>query len=279
MSFMIDISEREKVLNKKRDEVRQYLNSHPEITNYHIAKDELENLLFSTNYVLGYNSSKWGEDYFSIPGYASMKEVKKMVDLDDLDSIKKHGILAKFPVWSGPFLRQIDLSEVDFSHVVWDEEVRFELDLFWAFDCSYIEYSNYRILIVDGIKNRVPYVNFSHTNVAPDFKNSFESFILNDKVPISNINLNGVDLSHSNTEKLTLASCCSFVGTNFKLNPNNFSANDSDFRGIDLSSYRSFFLQIAYLLLHVNYNIFRIILKWISITNTFLSIVMWKILD
>lgn len=74
---------------KKRKEVEKLLEEVPEGKRIKLDKDQLEDLLFEKIYIAG----------------RYLNHGKKT--------------LIKFPVWSGPFLRKLDLSEVDFSDVAW----------------------------------------------------------------------------------------------------------------------------------------------------------------
>lgn len=178
--------------NEARRQIKEKIQKIKAKKRIHIDKKELEYLLFDIvklNYSIG-----------------NIKKEEK----------------AKFLVWSGPFLSKIDLSEIDFSNVVWN-----------------INYTNNdeRYYLDNGITE----INLSNTNAKIDFSKG-QGF--DDSYPrISGCNFEGTDLSKSfdNLNKKLLRyhlniDNCNFKNTKLKLNFSNiFKAYSNDFSNNDFS--------------------------------------------
>jgi len=132
-------------------------------------------------------------------------------------------IPAKFIVWSGDFLKKLDLSEVSFDDVVWHGSS----EDFW---------NEYPTLNVDKkryIKNRI---DLSGTNAKIDFANSFE--MRNGMgMQVENCDFEDLNLSNANTELITIANNCDFSYTDALIGHNNsqISFTNCNLEGIDLS--------------------------------------------
>lgn len=118
---------------------------------------------------------------------------------------KKNGIVAKIPVWSGPFLRKIDLSKIDFSNVSWSLFNTLKGTKFshitptnaGGFDINLI-YD-----LVAAMQNEAcPKINFSNTNASIDLTKSFEANYLN-MIYLSNCNLTGMDFSNQDFSNIS----------------------------------------------------------------------------
>ena len=114
----------------------------------------------------------------------------------------KDGSPIKFPVWTGPFLSKIDLSELSFENVLFYnkdvEEIMNEEELsrFWGESNS-----------VSLDFNRL--IDFSNTNIVVDFSKVF--------LPrIENASFKGVDLSNSNIDSINYIRECDFSKTGIK---------------------------------------------------------------
>lgn len=132
--------------------------------------------------------------------------------LDELIFLKvndKEGVTVKFPVWTGEFLRKIDLSKLSFENVHWGVAIydynRFDLDKLSRFHKDSFTYivpfvgrsvnSTMDSFLVKYVERLI---DFSYTNINPDLSNV-------DK--IESTNFEGVDLSHSNLNLKTVVNC------------------------------------------------------------------------
>lgn len=156
--------------------------------------------------------------------------------LDDLIFLKikdKEGVIVKFPVWTGDFLRKIDLSKLSFENVFFTHSIFSDTSLFNSSDLS-------KFVFYDGdlrvpIYNRLFYVDvdylidFSYTNVNIDFSKIYGK-------TIKRTNFEGVNLSNSNFDSLTDCSLesCNFSKTKIKNLPNIVSIFDCNFSFNDL---------------------------------------------
>ena len=110
----------------------------------------------------------------------------------------KDGKLAKFIVWSGPFLKNIDLSKVSFYSVAWG----------MSYPDEFVEEKEVKRTSHDII-------DLSFTNANIYFSNSFD-VLIGKELEIKFVNLGGVDLSNSNFEKVKSGEYCNFSTTNLK---------------------------------------------------------------
>ncbi len=125
--------------------------------------------------------------------------------------------LIKTPIWTGSFLKKIELKNVSFDNVIFgildDKENIIENDSIYDID-------------------------FSDTDIKVDFSKCRAAGLL------SSCNFKGVDLSNSCSEIIRMAKNCNFSETNIKLNLNqndkicfikcNFSNNDME--GLEINS-------------------------------------------
>lgn len=119
---------------------------------------------------------------------------------------------AKILVWTGDFLRKIDLSEVSFE------------DVFWSYD----EYCN------GGILGQANYINLSCSNANIDFSKSFESKILTGAFfNLRNCSFRGVDLSNSHiTDVFNCFENCDLRDTGIKFDNRNVELMNCDIDGV-----------------------------------------------
>ena len=164
---------------------------------------------------------------------------------------KEKDIKVKLPVWSGEFLRKIDLSQVDFTNVSW--LILGNVDYFIEEFYDVIEDSVeeklekfYRLAIKNPLfdsdrmgkeLNNAYSVFYKGTNAHIDLSQSFEAIYRN-KIHINCCNFSGLDFSSqdlSNFEKLIIYSS-DISDTRLSI-PNNISleAGAAILRGIDLS--------------------------------------------
>lgn len=128
------------------------------------------------------------------------------------------GLGVKYLVWSGEFLKKVDLSNVSFEKVFWN--------------VLGDPYSNYSCF---GVKR----IHLSGTNVRIDFEKTFSGIN-----SISGCNFSGVDLSN-NVIDISSYDCVSISDSNFDntgikficedvaLNPGIFQLSNSSFRNVD----------------------------------------------
>lgn len=156
--------------------------------------------------------------------------------LDDLIFFKgknKDGRVIKVPVWTGQFLRKIDLSEISFENVFFQigyDDVGYSIDkVMDAEDVSrFVNIGNDRFpdYRVPGLNK----IDFSYTNANIDFSKICGTVI-------TRCNFEGLDLSKANGECITHIFESNFSNTNIKINFNhrNFIIKTSDFSNNDFS--------------------------------------------
>lgn len=107
-------------------------------------------------------------------------------------------------VWSGEFLRKIDLSEISFDGVQW------------------------------AVKDQN--VDLSGTNAVIDFSKAAKS---HDIICVEDVNLNGVDLSGSHTDLINQSTKVDYRNTNakFNLNVDEIGFKDCNLDGLDLEGF------------------------------------------
>lgn len=119
---------------------------------------------------------------------------------------------AKFPVWNGPFLSKLDLSEVSFDNVVWDFELLTELVSGHGLGNKDSRY--FRDVFLPRLKQKYctvrdnqVFVTFSNTNANIDFSKAFSTRVtaprLIDKcISIRNCDFSGTALGSSSLDKV-----------------------------------------------------------------------------
>lgn len=153
--------------------------------------------------------------------------------LDDLIFFKgkdKQGKDIKIPIWTGWFLKKIDLSEISFENVYLGDPGELSSILnedtyekFQEFICRYNKYNKR----TEEIMN-----DFSGTNINIDFKKLY------DQENIVSCNFSHVDLNKQDLSKVKNLSYCDFSYTNITLGLDKMSnrvIQICDFTGIDLS--------------------------------------------
>lgn len=187
--------------NELRKEIEEAVKRVPEGQRIHLDKELLDDLLFTT-----------------------------------LTVNKELGIVAKIPVWSGKFLRKIDLSEVSFENVSWQALGQL-VDLFMI--PGIVIDKSFREQIQKLKKQNDDYVvDYSYTNANIDLTKSVEALNSN-QIYINACNLERVNLKSqdlSNIKYLRLVDT-NISNTNLKI-PNNVSilALDCDFSNNDLTA-------------------------------------------
>ena len=67
---MVECITKRKTINAKRKELLEYIKKNPNKL-IHMDKSDLEELLFETNYALGFDSNSWGNEWFNLKGFKS----------------------------------------------------------------------------------------------------------------------------------------------------------------------------------------------------------------
>ncbi len=122
------------------------------------------------------------------------------------------GLVLKYPIWTGSFLRKIDLSEISFDDVCWSFKIN--------------------KLIPEFKKSEKYLIDLSYTNAKIDFSTRYPG--TNDLI---RCNFSHVDLKNSNIVSINNMVCVDISYTNAEINLNNLIAGDCNFSGLDLSSY------------------------------------------
>lgn len=180
--------------NELREKIIKAVENMPYGTRAHIDKNVLENLLF-----------------------------KKVVFNRDT------GETLKLPIWSGDFLKKIDLSEVDFEDVSWSLVVEDGYDFpeqeykEYMDKKTYDEFSDILPVLEYGER-----VNYSNTNAKIDFKKSFE-YKKTGRNIILFCDFSFVDLSNNTLNAETNAYECNFANT--KINIDNTKSIDRNYVG------------------------------------------------
>jgi len=194
-----------------RKKIEEQLQNVPEGKRVHIDRELLERLIF--------------EEYDILETTADNSKTNK----------------GKVIVWSGDFLKKIDLSEVSFDNVIWNISGAYRITPF---------------TFIDSVVGETHKVNLSGTNAKIDFSKSFDALhpfdYYGNSVPvgtkkcvaISDINFANVDLSSSNFDYVVFIDSCCLDYTNalIKLeepeeNMFLFQIENSSLKGIDLSEY------------------------------------------
>lgn len=160
---------------------------------------------------------------------------------------KEKGIKVKLPVWSGEFLKKIDLSQVDFTDVSWNilaSDIE-SLSIYY-FECYGIKLDKIVISTLKKIKedndNRLLssngyVVSYVGTNSKIDLSKSFEA-IHGKELGIDSCDFTGLDFSQQDLTDIKLISVyySSLKKTNLPIGNIPFEAFGSDLSGIDLST-------------------------------------------
>lgn len=126
--------------------------------------------------------------------------------------VLNNDIKLKLPIWSGEFLRKIDLSQVDFTDVSWGV-LNHDSD---NFRVEFADVGSIDESINDKIRDAISkkneefsnlssffIVDYSETNANIDLSKSFEA-IHNGVIDIVNCNFNGVDFSQHSLEGIKI---------------------------------------------------------------------------
>lgn len=191
--------------NELRNKVEEELKNVPDEEKIHLSKELLEDLLFET---IVFN--------------------------------KKTQQIVKLPVWSGDFLRKIDLSGISFENVSWnllyvDDFLSSDYDLDDKdFDELIQKVKEIQTELKSVGKNKIIY---SNTNAKIDLKKSFE-YINKGKAILNECDFSGTDLSNSDIDDIFSISYCNLSNTG--LNISSFNRNrfrpitEVNFSGLDL---------------------------------------------
>ena len=198
------------------------------------SKDELRNLI--------------EESVTNIP-----EDLKLQLDLKILEDLlfetitidKAKGIIFKVPVWSGNFLKKIDLSQVDFTNVSWailnsNPICSMNINSITIDNRVYEHISRIRKKIIEKQKNfQNKYITiYSGTNANIDLTKSYEA-LHKGVIDIRACDFSGIDFSKTDLSEATevYLNAVNISGTNLVI-PSNVEllAYDSDLEGINLLS-------------------------------------------
>ena len=158
---------------------------------------------------------------------------------------KEKKVVVKLPVWSGEFLKKIDLSEVDFSDVSWcilgNDEFKIDFnDLTITSNSVYDEIrkiNNNKKRKINTTQNKF-FVDFSGTNANIDLTESYEAKH-GGYIELKKCNFAGLDFSKIELDQINELILLDSNISNTKISiPSemNIKANGSSFENIDLSS-------------------------------------------
>lgn len=202
----------QKQLDVERRKIQEMVKNVPDGKRIHIDKDLLEKLVF---YRLE------GKELIRFKG-----------SLDDRSFVK-------IPVWTGPFLRKIDLSELSFENVFFLSQGEH------FYDEKQNVVGNLNIGQLMKSKN----IDFSGTNAVIDFSKVWGGY----GVVLENCNFCGLDLSHAHGEYIKRAYNCNFSNTNVKINFNqpgccfiNDDFSNNDYSSIIINNTNRYFFPNGY---------------------------------
>lgn len=180
----------ENKINELRVSLQELLNDVPEGERIKLNKELLEQLIFDA-----------------------------YVEKREMDDKNISDVLVKYVVWSGPFLRKLDLSEVSFDNVMWQIDYDSE---------QFFERGSTNRYIEKGIKE----IDLSGTNAVINFNKIIKNFT----TYIAYCNFSGVDLSNNCLSNFYIENCV-FDNTGIRLS---FDCDEcalvrSSFRNVDLS--------------------------------------------
>lgn len=180
---------------KKRKHLEKLLQEIPEGIKIKIDKDFLEELLF-----------------------------EKVIITYQEDSDKTE-YTAKYPIWTGPFLRKIDLSEVDFSYVDWScgYGLTFPVKEKRIYD---YDYKNKKCKKNDYL------IDLSYTNANIDFERAFQTKITPTykKTNIYKCNFSHIDLSNSNFKHIHSIEASDLSYTNIKIQNECYEVRNTSYK-------------------------------------------------
>lgn len=173
------------------------------------------------------------------------KEVLEYLLFDELPAkIREEEVKIRIPAWSGDFLSKIDLSEIEFDNVAWDNPEK-ETECFYhtyadeiieeigeeEYDRQINSFYDYK----NKYKNAI--IKYANTNARIDFKKSWE-YRLTERIIITRCDFSGTDLSKSDMSAETDLQDSNFSNTSIKFNPNyRVDAFETNLEGADLSSF------------------------------------------
>ncbi len=198
------------------------------------SKDELRNLI--------------EENVTNIPEGQKLQLDKKILEdllFETITIDKEKGLILKLPVWSGNFLKKIDLSQVDFSNVSWailDFDPDFTISTYGFCKINKVYFQ------IRGIKNKILEKNsvsqneyitiYSGTNANIDLTKSYEA-LHGGVIDVRACDFSGIDFSNLDLSqtKLVYLNAVNICKTNLVIPSHvRLFAYDSNLEGIDLSS-------------------------------------------
>ena len=181
------------------------------------------------------------------------KEILESLLFEPITINKEKGLKLKLPIWSGDFLKKIDLSQVDFTNVSWgiqgmDEDSPYSIDIDGV-KVDYVAAKRIEGIVereakkyhekVEGEEDDTPFlIDYSGTNAKIDLEKSFEA-VNEGVIKARACNFSGLDFSKTDLSKYKeiWLSTVDLSGTKIKIpRESNLKAYCSNFDGIDLSS-------------------------------------------
>lgn len=187
------------------------------------------------------------------------KELLEALLFEEVVIDSEKNIKVKLPIWSGDFLRKINLSQIDFSNVSWSllgwNEIGTD-DLLRIYDNGKSNISDYNAIdekiyeimasqpemsaIVSEINskgNTSQYiVTYAGTNANIDLSNSFEAMYGN-RIVIRDCNFSGINFSNQDLSNFSgLVILHSDISETNLAVPSNTIASLSSLKGVDLTS-------------------------------------------
>lgn len=128
-----------------------------------------------------------------------------------IELVTVDGLVLKYPIWTGSFLRKIDLSEISFDDVCWSFKIN---------------------KLIPDFKTHEKYlIDLSCTNARIDFSKRYPG--TNDLI---RCNFSSVNLESSNISSIVNMICVDISNTNAKIKLDDITATDCNFSGLDLRS-------------------------------------------
>ena len=210
----LDKKEKDKYIKDLRKTLQEKKPSKYRKRKVHIEKNILEDLLFETKYI----------------------------------KFKDEIIKAKYLIWSGPFLSNIDLSEISFDDVVWSPTMW--VDYYYGNNHENNEYYDEKYRFVPRKSEENPYelngvkkIDLSNTNAKIDFDKSFFGKAQAGYNVIEHCNFENVDLSNNSFDHIYI-DCSNLSNTNININFDihpfirNSDLSNNDFSNKEIPYYR-----------------------------------------
>ena len=184
--------------------------------------------------------NKIAELLMKVPAGERIKLDKNLLEellFDEIVVNKEKGLIAKLPIWSGEFLRRLDLSEVSFENVSWNVLGMYYDDI--EFDGIVIDKGFEEQIRKFQGENRDYIADYSYTNANIDLTRSFEAINCGE-ITIRCCNFKGLNFKSQDLSSIkSLFICDSDISNTGLIIPPTIElfASNGDFSNIDLSSF------------------------------------------